>query len=67
MINTIFKYVHFNDRFIHDNTEYVKTNKNRGYYWKDGVKIFKVFNKKSKVKTENSFWDCPINIGVSNG
>ena len=43
--------------FTHNDIEYIKTNFHRGYYFKDGKKVHRVFRKKTLVYTNSETFD----------
>ncbi len=47
LIEVYFKHVPFNVKFEFEEIEYEKTNFRRGFYYKDGKKVFKNFNKEN--------------------
>lgn len=53
-----YKEVYFGGKFTFEELEYIKTNYNRGYYWKNGRKIFRTF-KIAKLITvkRDSYYD----------
>ena len=57
MINTTYKYVKFGEKFDHEGVTYIKYNFSRGYYMDGLNKIFKKFNKRSKVVAHKKFYD----------
>lgn len=57
MIEVSFKFVAFKAEFEHNGQVYTKTNFSRGYYYKDGIKLFKRFKKLTKVKTDGEYFD----------
>jgi len=57
LIEINFKYVPFNCLFIHKGIEYEKTNFHRGFYFKDGKKIFRNFKKLTIVLTNDEYFD----------
>jgi hypothetical protein len=50
-----YKHVPFDVEFEHNGKKYIKTNFNRGYYYKDGRKVFRSFKKRTKVKTDEKY------------
>ncbi len=60
MKNTIeisYKHIPHGVTFTHIGIEYVKTNFNRGYYFKEGRKVHRMFKKKTLVITSNESFD----------
>lgn len=57
MTEISYKHVDFGEKFTFDNVTYVKTNFNRGYYYKDGAKVFRKFRKSTIVKIEGTPFD----------
>jgi hypothetical protein len=44
-----YKHIPFDVKFEHEGQVYTKTNFKRGYYYKDGKKVFRYFKKRTKV------------------
>ena len=60
MPNTIeiaFKHIPYGVDFEHKGQSYTKTSFNRGYYFKDGRKVFRTFKKKILVNTSSEHFD----------
>ena len=63
MPNTVkiaFKHVPYAVEFEHREQTYTKTNFNRGYYFKDGIKVFRKFKKHTLIKTSSEYFDIII-------
>ena len=60
MPNTVkiaYKHVPHGVAFTHDGIEYIKTNFNKGFYFKEGKKVFRIFKKKTLVITSSEYFD----------
>ena len=60
MSNTVeitYKHIPHGVAFTHGDIEYTKTNFNRGFYFKDGRKVHRVFKKKTLVITSSNSFD----------
>ncbi len=51
-----FRHIPVGIEFKHGDIEYIKTNFNRGYYWKDNKKVFRNFKKHTIVKTRKAIF-----------
>ena len=59
-MNTIeikYKHIPFGVKFTHGGQEYTKTNFSRGFYIKEGKKVFRGFKKQTTVQTNNEIFD----------
>lgn len=56
-IEVNFAQIPFSKTFEYKNIEYIKTNFSRGFYWDNGIKIFRNFKKKTKVKANKGYFD----------
>ena len=56
-IEIAFKHIPVAIEFEHKGQEYIKTNFMRGYYWKEGRKVFRYFRKRTKVNTTNEYFN----------
>jgi len=52
-----FRHIPMAISFVYKEKEYIKTNFGRGYYWKDGKKVFRYFKKGIIVKTNSEYFD----------
>ena len=57
LVEIKYKHVLFNCKFEFEGIEYEKTNFNRGFYYKEGKKVFRQFKKSKTVKTSREFFD----------
>jgi hypothetical protein len=57
MIEVNFKFVPFKAEFEYEDQIYIKTNFQRGYYYKEGRKVFRNFKKQTKVKTDGEYFN----------
>ena len=56
-IQLVFRHIPIGVEFQHKGTEYTKTNFSRGYYWKEGRKVHRVFKKHTLVTTSNEYFN----------
>jgi len=52
-----YKYINLNEVFEFEGQKYIKTNFQRGYYLKDGRKVFKRFKKTDLVSANHKEFD----------
>jgi hypothetical protein len=57
VIEIAFKFIPIGVDFTHRGKEYTKTNFNRGYYYKEGRKVHRVFRKKTLVNTTSEYFN----------
>ena len=57
LVEVKYKYVPFNCKFEFEGQEYEKTNHHRGFYYKNGEIVFRVFKKSKIVKTSAEYFD----------
>ena len=57
LIEIAFRYIPIGEEFGHEGQIYIKTNFNRGYYFKGSKTIHKVFKKKILVKTTREYFN----------
>lgn len=51
-----FKFIPISDEFGYDGKMYIKTNFQRGYFWKEGRKVFRHFKKRTLVNTISDYF-----------
>ena len=56
-ISITFRYIPMGGEFKHKDQKYTKTNFSRGYYWKEGRKVHRVFRKHTLVMTGNEYFN----------
>ncbi len=57
MIEIAFKYIPIGVEFGHNGKIYTKTNFNRGYYYREGKIVHRVFRKKTLVNTTSEYFN----------
>ena len=57
LIEIAFRYVPIGTEFGYEGHIYIKTNFNRGYYFKGGRKVFRSFKKRILVNTTSDYFD----------
>lgn len=57
IITIQFRHIPVGIEFKHGDIEYIKTNFQRGYYWKNDKRVFRKFKKHTIVKTSNEYFD----------
>lgn len=56
-ITIAFRLIPIGVEFQHKGMEYTKTNFHRGYYWKNGRKVHRVFRKHTLVTSANEYFN----------
>jgi len=57
LIEIAFKYIPIGVEFEYKGQTYTRTNFNRGYFWKNGRKVHRVFRKKIIVNTTSEYFN----------
>lgn len=57
LIDIAFRYIPIGVEFGHKGQMYTKTNFNKGYFWKNGIKVHRVFRKRTLITTDSNYFE----------